>query len=264
MATKLPEMAVILSVIVLGQRFSRSGNHTLGYLLLGLAMIVGIWWVHSVYSHYSKRENVRKSVRQLRLDLTWGTASVLVTFVIYPWIVPKPAAQQSAQTVAIPAPNVEKSPPSPVPLANAPTQQEAKTTASTTRPPVPGRPLGLTGTGNTIIRPTDSTIIGPDQVPVTLTYSQIGNTVTVKPSGRIDSPSLAFFFDVDVSLSSYKLRTCMSCGNGRLNDSNGVPDKKTIWIFWASPPFIPGEPLSVTFSSATPAKLLKVTGGPPR
>src|ERR1700750_2460431 len=106
MATKFPEMAVILSVIVLGQRFSSSGNHTLGYFLLGIGMILGIWWVHSVYSHYSNSGSVRKRVRQTRLDLTWATASVLVTFVIYPWIV-KPKAQQSAQTVAIPTPNVE-------------------------------------------------------------------------------------------------------------------------------------------------------------
>ncbi len=45
----------------------------------------------------------------------------------------------------------------------------------------------------------------PNQRPVTLTYSQIGNTVTVKPSGRIDSTSLAFYFDVEVSLSSHTL-----------------------------------------------------------
>jgi len=253
-------MAVILSVIVLGQRFSRSGNHTLGYLLLGIGMAVGIWWIHSVYSHYSKGGSVRKRVRQTRLELTWATASVLVTFVIYPWIV-KPESQQSAQTVAIPAPKVETSAPSPVPVPNAPPRQEATASAPTIRPP--GGTLGFAGTRNTIIRPSDSrgnTTSGPDQI--TLFFSQIGNTVTVKASGRIDSPSLAFFFDVDVSLSSYKLHTCMGCGNGRLNDSNGLPDKKTIWIFWASPPFVPGELLSVTFSSATPAKLLKVTMGP--
>jgi hypothetical protein len=260
MATKLPEMAVILSVIVLGQRFSKNGNHTLGYLLLGIGMVVGIWWVHSIYSHSSKTGSVRKRVRQTRLDLTWFTASVLVTFVIYPWIV-KPESQQSAQTIVIPALKVETSAPSPVPLPNAPPRQEATTSAPTIRPPA--GPLGFVGTRNTIIRPSDSrgnTTTGLDQI--TLFFSQIGNTITVKPSGRIDSPSLAFFFDVDVSLSSYKLRTCMGCGNGRLNDSNGLPDKKTIWIFWVSPPFISGEPLSVTFSSATPAKLLKVTMGP--
>jgi hypothetical protein len=105
-------------------------------------------------------------------------------------------------------------------------------------------------------------LFGPDQIPVTLTYSQIGNTVTVTPSGRIDSTSLAFFFDVDVSLSSHSLGTCMSCGNGRLNDSNGLPDNKTIWIFWASPAFTPDDPLSVTVSSITPAKVLRVARGP--
>ncbi len=275
MATKLPELAVILSVIVLGRRFSESGNHRLAYLLLDIGVIGGIWWIHSVYRHYTKKDRVPKSVGKLRFDLTWATASVLVTFVIYPWI--HAPIHEAGQIVAVPATPVEPStPPSPV-LALTQPKEVAKLnpSAPTIQPPGPAGPSGLTGlgnyntlvnpppmaTGNTIIRPTDSrrnTSIGPDQI--TLFFSQTGNTVTVKPSGRIDSPSIAFFFDVDVSLLS-TLGTCISCGSGRLKDSNGVPDNKTIWIFWASP-FIPDDPLSITFSSATPAKLLQVTRGP--
>jgi hypothetical protein len=101
-----------------------------------------------------------------------------------------------------------------------------------------------------------------DQAPITLSYSQTANTVTVKTSGRIDYTTLAFVFDTEVSLVSHSLGSCMRCGDGRLNDSTGLPDKKTIWLFWASPPFIPERPLVVTFYSTSPAKLLKVVRGP--
>ncbi len=273
---------MILGVIVLGLQFSRSGNDPLGYLLLSIGVVAGISWI---YSHYRKKLGVPKRVGRLRVELTWATAAVLVTFVIYPWL-PKPQepVHETAQTVAIPAPIVETSTaPSPAhQIASPPSQLSHESKATSSAPIVQTQvPAGLTrlsfgddntlvkvpkaaprGTGDTVIRPTDSrasTVIGPDQTPVTLTYSQTGNTVAVRPSGRIDSHSLAFFFDVDVSLVS---STCIRCGNGRLKDSNGVPDNKTLWIFWASPPLTPDDPLSVTFSSATPAKLLKVTIGP--
>jgi hypothetical protein len=95
-----------------------------------------------------------------------------------------------------------------------------------------------------------------------LTYSQVGNTVAIQTSGRIEPTSLVLFFDVDVVLVSEGVGTCMMCGNGRLNDSSGLPDKKTIWIFWGEPPFLADRPISVTFSSESAARLLKVEAGP--
>lgn len=95
-----------------------------------------------------------------------------------------------------------------------------------------------------------------------ITYSQTGNAVTIKTSGRIEPISLVLFFDVDVDLVSDGLGTCMMCGNGRLNDSSGIPDKKTIWIFRSEPPFLPDNPITVIFSSKSSARLLKVEVGP--
>ena len=274
MITKLPEIALILSVFVLGLRFS-DRNHPLDYLLMGIWVIAGIWWIHS---HYGKKASARKRVGKFRLELTWAAAVVLVTFAIYPGILKPRTIQKAEQNIA--ATRVEAATTAPSPVV----RQKARTmpSASTIQPhgsegslgPDTGRALGDDAalvnvpnppTRGTIIRPTDSrenAIGGQDKSSVTLTYSQMGDIVTVKPSGRMDSTSLAFFFDVDVSLTSHSLGACASCGSGRLKDSNGVPDNKTIWIFWGPPPFTPDDPLSITFSSASPAKLLSVSWGP--
>ena len=269
---KVPEIAVILSVIALGRRLSNYGNPLLGYLLLGVAVLAGIWWIHSLYSH-----NTRQKVGKYRVDLTWATASVLLTLIIYPCY---PQLQRPIQQAAQPISMRTMGPSIPattlIPqIANAPTQTKqgaiATTAASIIQPPMPTGDTTWMFTanpdtaGNTTIHTTDSTrntILGSDRLPATLTYSQRGNTVTVKPSRGIELTSLVFVFDVKVSLLSHTLGTCMSCGNGRVKDSHGFPDNKTIWIFWASPPFIPDRPLSMTFSSAAPAKLLKVISGP--
>ena len=273
MITKAPEIAVILSVFVIGLRLYGDRSHPLSYLLLGIWLIAGMWWIHS---RYDKKEPTRKRIGRFRLELTWATASVLVTFAIFPQGFKPQAIQKSEQTVANPRVETTTPPPSPVvrqearAIPSAPTIQPHLSEGSAG--PETGLSVGHTlvnvpnppPTGKTIEQ-TDSranNIIGEDKSSVTLVYSQIGDIVTVKPSGRVDSTSLAFFFDADVSLTSHSLGPCTNCGNGRLKDSNNVPDNKTIWIFWASPPFIPDHPLSLTFSSATQAKLLRVTWGP--
>jgi hypothetical protein len=60
---KVPEIAVILSVIALGRRLSNYGNPLLGYLLLGIGVIGGIWWIHSLYT-----DNRRQKVGRYRMD----------------------------------------------------------------------------------------------------------------------------------------------------------------------------------------------------
>lgn len=122
-------------------------------------------------------------------------------------------------------------------------------------------PNGICISGGVVDHPTVNNF-GPDQAPITLHYSQSGNTVTVSTSGRIDSTSLALIFDSDVSFIADSIGSCMSCGTGNLRNSEGIPDNKTIWIYWKSPSFTPDEPLSVTFSSGAPAKLLRVVRGP--
>ena len=67
MVTKLPEIAVILGVIVLGLQLSRSANRSLGYSLVGLGAITGIWWI---YNHYRKKVRVPRRVGKLRVELT--------------------------------------------------------------------------------------------------------------------------------------------------------------------------------------------------
>jgi len=282
MVTKLPEIAVILGVIVLGLQLSRSANRSLGYSLVGLGAITGIWWI---YNHYRKKVRVPRRVGKLRVELTWATAAVVITFAILPLL---PKAHEAEQAAAIPAQKMETSIASNASsqLANPPTRpsQAAKSTsaASPVQSPASGEAQTIAGAdnnqasnvphpslvikGTTIVKATDSsgsTPTGSNQLPVTLTYSQNGNTVTVKSSGPINSTSLVFFFDVDVSLPSQPVDSCARCGYGRLKDSNDVPDNKTLWVFRASPPLVPGELLSVTFSSATPAKLLRVSSGPP-
>lgn len=113
-------------------------------------------------------------------------------------------------------------------------------------------------------------LFAADQTPIRFSYSQkpqsggppYRSVVTIETSARVEPTSLALIFDAEVSLGSYNLGTCMSCGDGRIDDAGGRPDLKTIWIFWASPPFTPDSPLSVTVSSPTPAKLLRVGRGP--
>jgi hypothetical protein len=223
---------------------------------------------------------MRKRIGKRRLELTWATAAVLIVAVIYPWVdKAQPPKQQAADRVAILAQKVEKS--APPGMANAPTrQQEARGTSSThgatsDRPSIArgerAEPSSVSAPAR--VPPAAAVeqqrrgtagqvdVSGPDQRAVTLTYSQIENTVTVKPSASIHSTSLTFFFDVEVFLSSHTLGMCLSCGSGRAKDSNGAPDNKTIWL-WSSAPFTPDNPLSLSYSSSTPAKLLKVSWGP--
>lgn len=104
--------------------------------------------------------------------------------------------------------------------------------------------------------------ISPKPLPPRISAAQDGDAVTVTTTGLVEPTSLVLYFDVDVDFGGDSVGTCMSCGNGRLNDSTGKPDMKTIWIFWAEPPFLPSRPLTVFFSSKLPATLLKVTDGP--
>jgi hypothetical protein len=91
----------------------------------------------------------------------------------------------------------------------------------------------------------------------TLNAVQQGNTVVLTAvGGRVEPVSFGLIFDAEVTLVSTGVGTCMSCGDGRLNDSQGKPDKKTIWVFWRSPALLPEEPITLTFKSATPANLV--------
>jgi len=84
-AAKLPELAVILSLIMLGQRFSGYENAPLGYLLVAIGIIALLIWLHSIYGHYSKKEGGPKHIGKFRLAATWITAVILLGFVVYPW-----------------------------------------------------------------------------------------------------------------------------------------------------------------------------------
>ena len=145
--TKLPEIAVILSVIMLGQRFSGYENRPLGYLLVCIGVIAGIWWIHSTYRLLSQKEGAPKSIGKFRRVLTWVSAAVLVGFVIYPLIVrPQTPTEQIAQSVTKPTPKVETSTtaaaPSPSPPAISASAPPAKQPA--VKPPV--RPKSASAT----------------------------------------------------------------------------------------------------------------------
>lgn len=116
MATKLPELAVILAIITLGQRFSGYENHPLGYLLVAVGILALLIWLYSVFKHYSNKDDVPKQhAGKLRIGGTWLAAAILVGFIAYPWIaarntppIPKPAPTPSqicslSPTVTAPA-----------------------------------------------------------------------------------------------------------------------------------------------------------------
>jgi len=67
MVTKLPEIAVIISAIVLGLQLSGAGYRSWGYSLVGIGVAAAIWWIHS---HYKKKVRVPKRVGKLRVELT--------------------------------------------------------------------------------------------------------------------------------------------------------------------------------------------------
>jgi len=90
----------------------------------------------------------------------------------------------------------------------------------------------------------------------TLRAVQQGNSVVISAvGGRVEPVSFGLIFDTEVTLVSSGSGSCMSCGDGRLNDAQGQPSKKTIWLFWRSPALLPDEPVTVTFKSDAPAKL---------
>ena len=101
------------------------------------------------------------------------------------------------------------------------------------------------------------TVINTDSIGQ-ITARQDGNHILVSAiGGRVEPVSIGLVFDADVALES-KGVTCMSCGDGRMNDPAGQPDGKTIWVFWKSPALLPEEPVTITFRSSVPAKLLRV------
>ena len=110
--------------------------------------------------------------------------------------------------------------------------------------------------------------IFPDEskLPVSIEYSQarISPTelhLTIKPNRRIDATTLAMLFDGPVEVPSLSF-TCMSCGNGRINDAAGVPDLKTVWIYWAAPPFTPEHAITLIIKSVVPVSLVRISRGP--
>jgi len=122
MATKLPELAVILSIITLGQRFSGYENRPLGYLLAVIGIIAGIAWIYSVIGHLSAKESVPKEhAGKLRVSATWVTALIFAGFVAYPWLFNKPSAippEQHQAKVENPPPVIPPVKPSPSPYAD--------------------------------------------------------------------------------------------------------------------------------------------------
>lgn len=110
-------------------------------------------------------------------------------------------------------------------------------------------------------------------IPITLSYSQEQITpphpdalpyalrVTVRTNRRVEPSTLALFFDGPVEVPHLPF-SCMSCGNGRLNDANGTADLNTVWVFWGSPPLIPDRPAVFTVESLHPVKLLRISRGP--
>lgn len=96
-------------------------------------------------------------------------------------------------------------------------------------------------------------------IPGEINAVQNGKSVVISAvGGSVEPVSIGLIFDTEVSLRSIVPLSCMSCGDGRINDADGQPDKKTIWVFWKSPALLPDNPITVTFSSNVPATLLRV------
>jgi hypothetical protein len=92
----------------------------------------------------------------------------------------------------------------------------------------------------------------------TLKAVQSGDTVTISAvGGRVEPVSFGLIFDAEVSFVSYDLPSCMICGDDNLVGADGKPDKKTILVFWQTPALLPGEPVTIKFSSEKPARLVK-------
>jgi hypothetical protein len=83
-----------------------------------------------------------------------------------------------------------------------------------------------------------------------------GSVVVSAVGGRVEPVSFALIFDTEVTLISSGIGSCTMCGSSTLTDAQGQPSKKTIWLFWRSPALLPDEPITVTFKSDKPAKLV--------
>jgi hypothetical protein len=108
----------------------------------------------------------------------------------------------------------------------------------------------------------------PDEskMPVSIEYSQarVSPTelrLTIKPNRRIDAATLAMFFDGPVEVPALSF-SCMNCGNGRINDADGTPDLKTVWVYWAAPPFTPESAITFVIKSEVPVSLVRISRGP--
>lgn len=96
-----------------------------------------------------------------------------------------------------------------------------------------------------------------------LVWSQNGNTITLRSTGQIESPSIVLHFDQEVTAVEFNAGTGMDViGPGQVNGPDGKPDPRTIWIYRGFPALSEDAPISVTFSSIVPAKLVGITRGP--
>lgn len=112
------------------------------------------------------------------------------------------------------------------------------------------------GTGNV-----QNCIIVTDQG--TLKAVQSGNTVTISAvGGRVEPVSFGLIFDTNVSFVSHDLPFCMICGTSVLATPDGAPNMKSIALYWQSPALLPNSPVTITFKSDTPAKLLQFVAVP--
>ncbi len=176
MGAKLPEIAVIISVIMLGQRFSGYENRPLGYLLVTIGIVAAIAWLHSIYGYYSRKDGIPASVGKLRLIATWVSAAVLLGFVIYPWIVSSrarpqrtspiiagtPGANASEQTRADSSPQPREPQKLPPQRANPAADVTSKLPRVSPSPTIINAPNGIGISGGTVTNPTvNNTIIDP-------------------------------------------------------------------------------------------------------
>ena len=60
MATKLPELAVLLSLLTLGQRYTGYENRPLGYLIMAIALVGVVFWFRPLVGLAADHDRIPK------------------------------------------------------------------------------------------------------------------------------------------------------------------------------------------------------------
>jgi hypothetical protein len=242
---------LIIAVIGIGVTILWPTKRWIGYGCFVLTGLLGICW--GVMAYQSRHKPTDQSPNKAAVaPPKWNTE-------------PSPTP-----SVSVPKPQKQKVPVAPTSQPHvdvAPTQSSPPTVVVQPGAVASfGQQGGITA-GQVIISEEE------DTRPITLDYSQepmppphpgsfpYALRVTVKPNRKIESTSLAMTFDGPVEIPVMPF-SCMSCGNGRINNTYGSPDLNTAWIFWSFPTFTPDRPAVFVIESVHPVKLLSVSKGP--